>query len=163
MASFQMESARGSPVQGVQYGDQNVQSNYFAPVTQNLFGANFERLRDVCFEPAVLERDLDLAHFTGREWLIRQIDKFIATRRRGYVIIQAEAGVGKSSLAAHLVWTRPWLHHFTRLPGGRPQKSGGATNSPMETGRICTRGDSAVVGGPSGLVRSPSAFSSAAA
>jgi WD40 repeat protein len=119
MASFQMESARGSPVQGVQYGDQNVQSNYFAPVTQNLFGANFERLRDVCFEPAVLERDLDLAHFTGREWLIRQIDKFIATRRRGYVIIQAEAGVGKSSLAAHLVWTRPWLHHFTRLPGGR--------------------------------------------
>ena len=35
------------------------------------------------------------------------------------MIIQAEAGVGKSTLAAYLAWTRPWLCHFTRLPGGR--------------------------------------------
>jgi hypothetical protein len=100
-----------------------VQRNYFAPVTTNLFGGGFERLRDVCFDPAVLERDLDLAHFTGREWLIERIDQFIATRPRGYVLVQAEAGVGKSSLAAHLVWTRPWLHHFTRLTGGRSPKA----------------------------------------
>ncbi len=119
MAPFRAKGATGSPSQGVQHGNQNVQHNYFAPVTQNLFGGSFERLQDVCFKPEVLERDLDLAHFTGREWLIQQIDTFITTRRRGYVIIQAEAGVGKSSLAAHLVWTRPWLHHFTRLPGGR--------------------------------------------
>jgi hypothetical protein len=73
----------------------------------------------VCFDPAPLARDLDLAHFTGRAWLIEQIDLFIRARQRGYVIIQAEAGVGKSTLAAHLAGTRPWLHHFTRLPGGR--------------------------------------------
>ena len=49
-------------------------------------------------------RDLrPFAHFTGREWLIKQIDNFISTRHHGYVIVQAEAGVGKSSLAAHLV------------------------------------------------------------
>jgi hypothetical protein len=35
------------------------------------------------------------------------------------VVIQSEAGIGKSSLAAHLVWTRPCVHHFTRLEGGR--------------------------------------------
>src|SRR5208337_335507 len=44
---------------------------------------------------------------------------FIGDRPRGYVIIQAEAGVGKSTLAAHLAGTRPWPCHFTRLPGGR--------------------------------------------
>jgi hypothetical protein len=106
-------------MQGVQHGDQNLQQNYFAPITIGLFAGAFERLQDVCFDPAVLERDLDLARFTGREWLVSRIDEFITTRSRGYVIVQAEAGVGKSSLAAHLVGVRPWLHHFTRLPGGR--------------------------------------------
>jgi len=91
----------------------------FAPVTQSLFSGEFEQLRDMCFDPAPLARDLDLARFTGREWLIRDIDAFIRQRPRGYVIIQAEAGVGKSTLAAHLAGTRPWLCHFTRLPGGR--------------------------------------------
>ena len=105
--------------QGVQVGTGNEQRNFFAPITNNLFVAGFERLRDVCFDPTVLERDLDLARFIGREWLIRRIDEFIATQSRGYIIVLAEAGVGKSSLAAHLVGGRPWLHHFTRLPGGR--------------------------------------------
>jgi hypothetical protein len=35
------------------------------------------------------------------------------------VVVQAEAGVGKSALAAHLAWTRPCAHHFTRLEGAR--------------------------------------------
>jgi WD40 repeat protein len=103
--------------QGVQHGDHNVQHNYFAPTS--LFVGAFERLRDVSFDPGVLKRDLDLERFTGRERLIERIDEFIATKSRGYVVVLAEAGVGKSSLAAHLALTRPWLHHFTMLPGGR--------------------------------------------
>jgi WD40 repeat protein len=114
-----MLGRRREPVQGVQYGSGNEQQNFFAPVTKYLFSGGFERLGDVCFDPAPLARDLDLARFTGREWLINQIDAFIKDRARGYVIIQAEAGVGKSTLVAHLAWTRPWLCHFTRLPGGR--------------------------------------------
>jgi WD40 repeat protein len=106
-------------IQGAQFGSGNTQENYFAPVTRNLFVGGFDRLSDVCFDPAPLARELDLDRFTGREWLIGRIDAFIQTRRRGYIIVQAEAGVGKSTLAAHLVATRRWLHHFTRLPGGR--------------------------------------------
>ena len=108
------------PVQGIQYGLGNEQRNYFAPVGQQyLLSGGFERLRDMIFDPAPLARDLDLARFTGREWLISKIDAFIKNRPRGYVIIQAEAGVGKSTLAAHLAGTRPWPCHFTRLAGGR--------------------------------------------
>jgi WD40 repeat protein len=102
----------------MQIGDHNKQWNFFAPVALNFFG-EFERLQDACFDPTRLVRDLDLDRFTRRDWLIDQIDAFVGDRRRGYVIIRAEAGVGKSTLAAHLVRTRPWLHHFTRLPGGR--------------------------------------------
>ncbi len=106
-------------IQGLQAGARNVQGNFFAPVTANLFAGPFDRLRDACFDPISLERDLDLGRFTGREWLIDRIDSFIASHSHGYVLIMGEAGVGKSALAAHLVGTRPWLHHFTRLPGGR--------------------------------------------
>ena len=113
-----MRGGRRESVKGVQYGSDNEQLNYYAPVTQYLFSGEFERLPDVRFNPP-LARELDLARFTGREWLIKRVDKFIADRPRGYVIIQAEAGVGKSTLAAHLAWKRRWPCHFTQLPGGR--------------------------------------------
>jgi len=81
----------------------------------------FRRLADTIFDPRPLERELDLARFTGRQWLIEKIDAYIADPRResGYVVVQAEAGVGKTALAAHLVWTRPCAYHFTGLEGGR--------------------------------------------
>ena len=57
--------------------------------------------------------------FVGREWLVKKIDDYIDSHRNGYVMVDGEAGTGKSALAAHLVWTRGCAHHFTRLPGGR--------------------------------------------
>jgi hypothetical protein len=78
-----------------------------------------ERLQDVCFDIRVLDRDLDLHRFTGREALLGRIDEFVLTQSRGFFVIQAEAGIGKSSLAAHLAQTRAWHYHFTLLPGGR--------------------------------------------
>lgn len=89
------------------------------PVTITVVNGAFDRLRDAIFDPAPLAEALDLEHFTGRAWLIDGIDDYIATHRKGYVVVQSEAGVGKSTLAAHLVWTRPWAHHFTRLEGAR--------------------------------------------
>lgn len=89
------------------------------PVTVKVIHGTFDRLCDAIFDPAPLAEALDLEHFTGREWLIREIDDHIATHRKGYVVVRAEAGVGKSALAAHLVWTRPYPHHFTLLEGGR--------------------------------------------
>ena len=107
------------PVQGGQYGDGNWQSNYFAPVTHNFFTWASGRLPDPHAGWGQLARDLDLARFTGRGELVRKIDGFIETQPRGYVIVRAEAGVGKSALAAYLVEARSWPYHFTQLPDGR--------------------------------------------
>ncbi|MEH0929741.1 AAA family ATPase [Micromonospora sp. CPCC 205558] len=78
----------------------------------------FDRLHDAIFDPAPLYEQLDLARFQGREALITRIDERIAATGRGYVMVRGEAGVGKSALAANLVWTRPCAYHFTRLEGG---------------------------------------------
>jgi WD40 repeat protein len=78
-----------------------------------------DRPSDAIFDPQSLAATLDLSHFTGRKWLIERIDTFIADHQCGYVVVQAGAGVGKSALAAHLVWTRKYPYHFTRLEGGR--------------------------------------------
>lgn len=107
----------------IQRREGNTQQTYDAPVTQYLFTEPFQRLAEMCFDPVPLARDPDLAWFTGREWLIEQVEAFIRDRPRGYVIIQAEAGVGKSALIAYLAWTRPWPCHFTRLPGGRSSEA----------------------------------------
>jgi tetratricopeptide (TPR) repeat protein len=90
------------------------------PITVNFNYGTFDGLRDAIFDPSSLAKTLDLRHFTGREWLIARIDDYIASHPKGgYVIIRAEAGVGKTTLAAHLAWTRPCAYHFTRLDGAR--------------------------------------------
>ena len=62
---------------------------------------------------AVLDRP-----FTGRGWLISQIDTAFDRRRSGYVWLTGPAGVGKSAVAAHLVQSRGWVGHFSRLSRG---------------------------------------------
>lgn len=77
------------------------------PVTVTVVAGAFDRLQDAIFDPAPLWDVLDMAHFTGRDWIIDQIDEYCATHDRGYVVVQGEAGVGKSALAAHLVSPAP--------------------------------------------------------
>ncbi|MEU7908004.1 AAA family ATPase [Actinoplanes sp. NPDC049118] len=70
----------------------------------------------------VFER-LDLANFRGRRQLIAEIDGFVASHNYGYVVLLGEAGVGKSTLAAHLMWTRGYPAYFVR-PGERDPVAG---------------------------------------
>lgn len=90
-----------------------------APVTVSIQYGSFTRLDDAIVDPAPLVDALDLARFTGREWLVEQVDDALAHQDKGYVLILSEAGIGKTSLAAHLARNRGWPQHFTALDGGR--------------------------------------------
>ena len=56
--------------------------------------------------------------FTGREWLLARIDAFIEQQASGYVIVEAAGGLGKSSLAAHLMVDRNVPGVFVELAPG---------------------------------------------
>jgi len=51
--------------------------------------------------------------FVGRDFIFDQIEKFIkGDQKKGYFIIEGKPGAGKTSLAAQLVKTQGYVHHF---------------------------------------------------
>ncbi len=79
------------------------------------FIGRYERLIDAYLDPRGLYQELTLENFTGRAWLVAAVDRFLATHDRGYLIMEAEAGMGKSTFLAWLARARGYAHHFVRL------------------------------------------------
>jgi hypothetical protein len=70
-------------------------------------------------DPRVVYAAVSMDAFTGRAWLAGQVDGFAAANRCGYVFVEAEAGLGKTTFAAWLVSTRGYVSHFSRYRDGR--------------------------------------------
>jgi hypothetical protein len=83
-------------------------------ITGNVFAGRFARLRDKWIDPARVFEDVQVQQFTGRTWLLDQLKMFLDTHDRGHVVVQADAGLGKTALAASLAYSRNWPCHFTR-------------------------------------------------
>ncbi|ONH59045.1 hypothetical protein CcI49_18025 [Frankia sp. CcI49] len=117
-----MTAPKGQAI-GINYGH----------VWQQRFSGPFRLLRDAVIPLDPLPGDLRLVdptdpgnpvgRFRGRTELIEKIDiaigRCMQQRRGGYLLIEAEAGMGKSALAAYLAFTRGWPAHFARLADGR--------------------------------------------
>ena len=57
--------------------------------------------------------------FQEREWLTAEIDAYLASRESGYIFIEADSGMGKTSFAAWLAVSRHYLSHFSGDSGGK--------------------------------------------
>jgi hypothetical protein len=88
-------------------------------ITGDVFVGRFARLRDKWLDPAPVFEDVQVKQFIGRAWLVEQLDAFLATHDRGHVVVQADAGLGKTALAAWLAHSRNWPCHFTRGRNGQ--------------------------------------------
>ena len=87
-------------------GDVIFQIFSHAPPTIN----HYIRIRE--FRSLIVERTKD---FVGREFVFDAIDEILEDKEgfpSGYIVIQGEPGIGKTSFSAQLVKTRGYIHHF---------------------------------------------------
>lgn len=62
--------------------------------------------------------DAHVEAFTGRAWLLEEVQRVLSGKPCGYVWIEAEAGLGKTALAAWLVKEHGYVSHFARYSRG---------------------------------------------
>ncbi len=82
------------------------------------FVGGYQRLSEAYIDPREVFDRVDVKRFVGRDWLIAELDGFLASQPCGYFVVEAAAGLGKTALLAHLVATRSWVHHFSELAPG---------------------------------------------
>lgn len=100
---------------GIAIGGDAINSLLVTGDNNTFFVGRYERLADAYLDPRVLYEEVALDRFTGREWLVSFIDGFLTAQDRGYIIIEADAGMGKSTFLAWLAQRRGYVHHFVRL------------------------------------------------
>ncbi len=88
----------------------------------SIFAGKYETLSESYIYPQEFEQ-VDLEHFVGRKWLLDMVDSFLLNHDRGYFIIEAGAGFGKTTFMAWLVKKRHYIHNFCGAAPG-PDKTG---------------------------------------
>ena len=84
-----------------------------------VFVGDYERLRDAYISPWSVFDRVQLNHFIGRIWLTDEVDAFLRGQDRGYFILEAAAGLGKTAFLAHLVKERGYIHLFAEQVRGQ--------------------------------------------
>ena len=86
-----------------------------------VFAGGYERLADAYIKPHEVFDRVHLEHFTGREWLLAAVDAFLQDHDCGYFILEADAGLGKTTFMAWLVKQRKLRAPLQRA-GARPRR-----------------------------------------
>ncbi|NKK01212.1 hypothetical protein GFL63_20890 [Rhizobium leguminosarum bv. viciae] len=81
---------------------------------------------------AVSDR-VELHSFAGREWLLDEIERFLNQNDRGFILIEAAAGLGKTTFLAHLANSRNLPRHFVELMPGASGVESGLRNLAAQT------------------------------
>ena len=82
----------------------------FSDLNRTLAGASFnirEQIRD--YTRFIQEKTHD---FVSRRFVFDRITHFTDTHPRGYYFIRGDPGIGKSALAAQMIKTNGYVHHF---------------------------------------------------
>ncbi|MGC4870263.1 hypothetical protein ACLQ3B_33010 [Micromonospora sp. DT53] len=102
----------GRRVSGGESGSVVIGGNNVGPITTTVVQGASRHLRDVYLDPSATLGGLDLDEIVGRDWAYRAIDEFVRTQPRGYFLIEAAAGMGKTTLAASLALKNSFPAHF---------------------------------------------------
>jgi hypothetical protein len=103
-------------------GDANAPVSASFVDTQYVLGPSSVPVAVAAKDPSRVYSAADLDAFTGRDWLVRKVDRFLTDQSCGYVFIEADAGMGKTAFSAWLVKTRNYFSHFVRYSGASSQE-----------------------------------------
>lgn len=110
-----MNTVRAEGPGAIAVGGDAINSIFVTGGVNQFFVGQYERLADAYLNPRALYRELQLERYSGRRWLLQAIDDVLATSDRGYIVIEGEAGVGKTAFMAWVARERRYVHHFMRL------------------------------------------------
>ncbi len=101
-----------------------------------LFSEDYAHLRKFYIDPWPIFERCNLEHFERRFWIEKEIDDFLQNFTRGYFILEAEAGIGKTAFVADLVRQRGLVHHFAELAPGQSGIASGILNLIAQLARL---------------------------
>jgi predicted transcriptional regulator len=107
--------------------------------TGDVYVGEYERLADARQYTDGLVAELDLAHFAGRQWLLDVVDEFLRSEDRGYFVLEADAGLGKTTFCAWLARSRGYPVHFVQIQGGADPAAAWPRSSSMTSGWTSSR------------------------
>ena len=108
-----MQAAMGD--RAISVGGDAINSLLVTGDHNTFFVGRYERLADAFLDPRALLQELNLDAFVGREWLEAEVDAFLRTHECGYLILEADAGMGKTAFLARLAQQHGYAHHAVRL------------------------------------------------
>ncbi len=78
----------------------------------------YQALDEVFIDPSEVFDRVRIDRCLKRDWLEAEVDRFLEGNDRGYFVLQAQPGLGKTTFLAQLVRQRGWIHHFVELAPG---------------------------------------------
>lgn len=123
-----IQSAKASGERSVVVGRDVINSIINTGDHNRFFIGDYVRLKDAYIEPWPVFERVNLDRFVGREWLLAEVDAFLRDHDRGYFVLEAEAGLGKTTFLAWLVKQRGYVHHFVELARGLEGVGAGLKN-----------------------------------
>jgi hypothetical protein len=114
-----MTEARAEGERSIAVGDQVIHSLLISGDNNRVFVGDYEPLAEAYLRPASVFSRVRLERFAGREWLATRVDAFLDSQDRGCLILEAGAGLGKTTFLARLVQERGYIHHFVELAPGQ--------------------------------------------
>ena len=113
-----MSSVEASGERSIAIGRDAIHSIFATGDHNQFFVGDYQRLAEAYLRPWPVFDRVQLDRFTGRGWLVSQVDDFLTCYDRGVFVLEAEAGLGKTAFLAHLTQQRGYIHHFVELARG---------------------------------------------
>ncbi len=99
--------------------DQPISSLFLTGDHGRVFIGEFIDIAECYIEPWQIFERVQLERYSPRPALEAAIESFLSQYDRGYLIFEASAGVGKTTLLAHEAKVRNAIHHFCELTPGK--------------------------------------------